>query len=877
MSTSIPAQSFVSGSYARYKSGTRKIFDWLYRNAEKCGYTPVEKNEDIVAAEESEPNGAKKAKKENKRKTTTKNGQRDISSSSHEPVALAYMNFGVKEFIALAEAIAGSQNPKIAVPLWVTCLIKEVIKGRKKSARFFSQLPGDAWSTDFAESNATHQYFIEILESVLRILGGPGTGITPDFPKAENKDDAAAKAANLFELLEIEPDTEKTMTEPPDMHPLRKVVYKEDPSSEELVWLLYCFFEDFNVAREHIKDLWTGYKHGQLDLLPIAVATNAAFEIFQRSAQELLDELKLVIPDDLAEQFKGKEGHILQKFMYIRAAQDRGLNHHDKICPDDPYNFHLFDIADWLCLPVYQILSSFLPVIQQSRIPICKPEFFGKLDLVEHALDPREKFNQDKIVLLERLLPEFMFYSRLLDPRTKKPVHVLGEDSLTKGVVQMVHTKEISIWLVLALQVQLDIHYMLLGTTSRPFIELTVAATRSVDTIQEFLDFSKDTYLSAWPEMNNEVLRHMIFEYKMWILQDFLHPIRQEYYKQAGMIMGKEKSFVLLKRHPVLCGMMLFQLRIQMQKLGVTVANAWGALPALLHLYNAAQSEGFLRSPWMDLECTILANTPKRIFIGARPDKAQEYLKRFVLVMGWSVSAFAPNQRNNKAPLQPSRRGPRKMLTESILADLFQSPSTEKEYKDYQIARVFTLSRAAIEKILGRSDKYSLPAEEQRRREASDKNDTAPQIGPRRAAKQQNLANNFTAIQLVKALESCIREETFPLNVNYFALHMRAYRFLRMMAQELEPVLIKCFGPGYLERESQLPFLVGYIFQAVASADQAQEELAHSSGLAVQSRLLKTAALLMEELVAREGSAEVDKVKKESRTFGGIEIFVRHV
>jgi hypothetical protein len=52
----------------------------------------------------------------------------------------------------------------------VTHIIKEVISGRKKSARWFSRQAGDTTSTDFEESNLGHQHFIEILEKVLEIL-----------------------------------------------------------------------------------------------------------------------------------------------------------------------------------------------------------------------------------------------------------------------------------------------------------------------------------------------------------------------------------------------------------------------------------------------------------------------------------------------------------------------------------------------------------------------------------------------------------------------------------------------------------------------------------------------------------------------------------
>ena len=167
--------------------------------------------------------------------------------------------------------------------------------------------------------------------------------------------------------------------------------------------------------------------------------------MFQRAEEDLMNELKSIIPQDLVNKFTDPGYRSVQGFLYVAVAAQRGQNPGSKMHPTDPYNYALFDIADWTCLPVYIILDSFLPVIQPTGVPICKQGYFGKLNLREDVLSPREKFTQDKIVLLERLLPEFMFMANILDPTTNKPVEVPGQDELTKGVLRMVCSKEIPI------------------------------------------------------------------------------------------------------------------------------------------------------------------------------------------------------------------------------------------------------------------------------------------------------------------------------------------------------------------------------------------------------------------------------------------------
>ncbi|TVY48092.1 hypothetical protein LOCC1_G002056 [Lachnellula occidentalis] len=411
------ASQFVSGTYQSYKVGTGKVLHWLYENALKCGYG-VEQTED---SEEGDGEAHAKASKKAKPKPKPKKGKGNKAKGSgkakpkntNASTGASPKYVTVNELPALAEAIATSES-KVKVPVWVISMIEQVISGRKKSARWFSRQAGDTTNSDFEESNISHQHFIEVLENILSILLGLQEPTTKPAAKKGGLDesDPLEQVTNIFEALEIEPDTEHTMTEPTPSAPktqksIPDVVFEEERSMEETLWLIYCFFEDFNIAREHLKDLWTTYKHGAIDLSTAALSTNTAFELFKRAEDELVAELRSTLPPDLMNRIRGYEE--IQGLLYTTTATARGKNTESRRSYDDPYNFQLWDIADWTCLSVYIILISFLPVIQRDHVPVCKPGYFGKLNLNEDVLYPGEKFTQDKIVLLERLLPEIMF------------------------------------------------------------------------------------------------------------------------------------------------------------------------------------------------------------------------------------------------------------------------------------------------------------------------------------------------------------------------------------------------------------------------------------------------------------------------------------
>ncbi|CAM6102479.1 unnamed protein product [Calypogeia fissa] len=77
------------------------------------------------------------------------------------------------------------------------------------------------------------------------------------------------------------------------------------------------------------------------------------------------------------------------------------------------------------------------------------------MDLSGRPLSWPEKFNQDKIVLCE-LLPEFCILMEV-----KMAIRAVNE--LISGLMELVRTKKIPIWLVLGCQIYLDIHHTMLS------------------------------------------------------------------------------------------------------------------------------------------------------------------------------------------------------------------------------------------------------------------------------------------------------------------------------------------------------------------------------------------------------------------------------
>jgi len=65
------------------------------------------------------------------------------------------------------------------------------------------------------------------------------------------------------------------------------------------------------------------------------------------------------------------------------------------------YNYRMFEIADWVCMPVYLLLKAYGKEVKD------KVGCYGDLFLSKSKIEPCKKHTQDKIVLYQHLLPEF--------------------------------------------------------------------------------------------------------------------------------------------------------------------------------------------------------------------------------------------------------------------------------------------------------------------------------------------------------------------------------------------------------------------------------------------------------------------------------------
>lgn len=116
-------------------------------------------------------------------------------------------------------------------------------------------------------------------------------------------------------------------------------------------------------------------------------------------------------------------------------------------------------------MPIYLHLAEYLDSFKSAppkaiAVPTIDKEHALTLNTCICELTPTEKFSHDRTVLFGRLLPGLC---SVVMTSWRLPV----EDELTKGARQMMQQRVIPIWLVLAFQVYLDIHYVLTSSMGK--------------------------------------------------------------------------------------------------------------------------------------------------------------------------------------------------------------------------------------------------------------------------------------------------------------------------------------------------------------------------------------------------------------------------
>ncbi len=127
--------------------------------------------------------------------------------------------------------------------------------------------------------------------------------------------------------------------------------------------------------------------------------------------------------------------------------------------------------------------------------------------------------------------------------------------------------------------------------------------------------------------------------------------------------------------------------------------------------------------------------------------------------------------------------------------------------------------------------------------------------------------DSTTTADFLEGLANALHAESLELSIDYLCVHRSCWMVLREVNERCRPKLLEMYGGGYLEKENQLPFVVGYIFMTATQTSRvANMLLPRRDGGEVSSRLLATAAESIKGMI--DSGAGAMEIKKLEEIFG---------
>ncbi|CEI70950.1 hypothetical protein FVEN_g9682 [Fusarium venenatum] len=771
--------------YQQYKEDTDSVASWLASTAKARGYPS-----NLLTPTGIQTKGAGRLK--GKARRDAKKQKASVPTPLH---TIPKYVIAVKDFIPLAEFIFASK-PLISVPPSFAETLDRVIHVR---AKFGAQLMDNGMNPS-TKSDTTHSFFVGILEKVRDVL-------RPRMPAGTKSSHSSEDLGNRFSGLKIY-ESSPELPEIPDIDRPKNAqgddtIYEAEPqtSLEDALVTYTIMVSDLNQIRSYIGWIWSNYRDGHFDLANTAVATNTGIDL----ARNLIDQVLPIFEEH------GGASTILERFSFICGIRD-GFSEND-ILSWGPAgkNEDVYDVADKTYLNASLLLDGLARVLSPSYLPIYKEGMFGTYDPQSDRTSKKgqAKFKEDQIILSE-------FFTEAVTLACLVPNYPV-EDNFIRGIRDLDATGNIPFYLVYATQILLDVHHVIRDRASSALDSLLKHTTAMDNELSSHIEFHENLKIKNWPASNERALRELKKSLQ-WFGQDPVFLAKQIVSQGAAGLATESGRHRILVHSPILCGLMLYHFRAKMYNLGIAIMNAWGSITYPAHLYNALQNEGLLEGRWIDMDVVQTLLGSSNLFVGEQSENRQGYLKRFLLQMGYSASTFAVAgnrllQRPGRHHDLASRAGPRCIKDGAPVSCMFVERYVKGSGKD-------DLSPEHVDQIIWRS-RFQEEGSETNNTLMLTPIDDREELRKKRQPRQGKMSGEaqLPPGELLRSLVLALGAETLEFSFPYLLMHRQCWKFLRLVKDACDFTLKQLYTATYIEKESELPFVVGYIFMA-ASDDQ---------------------------------------------------------
>ena len=777
----------LESSYGVYKMDTAVLFDWISKSAEKCrGYV--------------------KPKRKGK------------AGSVRIPDALSQL-----------ELIVGSNEPVIQVPGYVIHAAKRAVSLRKSFCQWFQVYRSDA-AVDVL-GNESHWAFIKILEEIIQKLSNhslsqvPAQSQSSEEPISDPRSLAQGASStldrpsglnNLFSLLKVEeltqsfelesereaagivPTVSAKAKQTPTAH-LAASLGTDVPESPSIIAL--CFYSDLNKLQAVIKEQWTEYVSGRVDLFSVSVATNAALVLARRWEDEMITAVHPAI-----------EAVEVLKSLHMNLEEDDS----DMYSPI---------VRETLYLGAYKHLSSVSTLLP----PTSKTEHLTVPPLEEFRYDPvmdRAKMSAEEISQEDNFILSYLFSDVQHLKSSEFPAY--ATDEITRGLQAFSQTNSISVWLTFATQILLDIVHITRPNMVKALDDIQRASTNIRETLEDHLNSLPDG-LSANEQHKAERMSCLVDHIRAWVLTEQRAVAKTSKGKSKSSSFSQNPQF-LYRHHPLFCGILATYFILEFHVLSIAEARDWG-LPYVIHVYNAVRyHEDYSVQAWLDIDLAVSVHTQEHLFFGEAPRGSMiECGKKYTLLRGLPLQSYASDARVKSLR---SVTGRRTLREDSDLVKTLYSAHGDGSSIQTAIGKIEHLLMTKImakeqpqPQLQSRPQHQSQPHWKRKGNKGKGKAKALkPTMSTMPAAEPDSDLPSFSPEIFLKALRTAFETELPALLIDYITLCNHAKDFVQALQGSLKDEIAyepKVSGSGNVDMKTcpDLKLVCGFLMKSIINLE----------------------------------------------------------
>jgi hypothetical protein len=473
-----------------------------------------------------------------------------------------------------------------------------------------------------------HAHFISVLEEVQDILR-PNMPAVPVTLQGSGDMPVKNAAASIFQHLPLEEgsdsaEPQKSVRETPTVP--KKFTSDLGENDEEAMIAAAYFYCDLHRIRQSINDLWWQYERGEIDLVSVSLTTNTSIDLVRNLYQEFEAEF-------------GTRSR-LKDVSCLLCAMRQASEHEN-----DVRQFGTCLLS--LRLIIENFLGDWI-INSPDYVPVVAPEHMKFRP--GQSLDPTTPADDVENVQALRgimsVLPEYLVLLEKTDG-------IEAEHNIVRGLRDSIQQRSVPPWLAFALQLHLDVRRILRTRVYRGFFELQTGGSYILSTIERVS--AAGALPGSWRSSNSKDKDLMAIHdfVHNWTRADFVASIRRKVYADDAPSDSYPDHY-LLRRDPLLCGLVLYNFQIRMHYYSIMTVNLWPCIKATVHLYNCLKQNVLKGRFWSDLEVLLATQGQRNIFVGEAPKNMEACEKNYWLANGGSIAVL---QSNRKIPQSMNKKG----------------------------------------------------------------------------------------------------------------------------------------------------------------------------------------------------------------------------